>query len=122
MLIICHAALEAENSKLLPVLNQCFMSEKTVNEYEIIFRQIKNNKGELSDQQPVEFLFKNHDDVFKIIETLSEKDLFEEQSQVVQFVIGLKLFGDIMMRNRDMDLFADIQPAFVEFMKKLKGK
>ncbi len=98
------------------------MSEKRVNEYEIIFRHLKNNKGELLDKQPVEFLFQNHDDVFKIIEMLSEKNLFREKSQTIQFVIGLKLLGDIIMKNRGMELFSDMQPAFIEFMKKLKGK
>lgn len=74
------------------------------------------------DKEPIEFLFQNHDDVFKIVEVLTEKDLFEDKSQTVQFAIGLKLFGDVMMKNKDHELFSEIHPAFIEFMKKLKGK
>lgn len=96
------------------------MNDKKVHEYEIIFKQLKNNKGETLDKV-VALPFQNHDDVFKIIEMLSEKDLLKERSQTIQFVIGLKLFGDVMVKNRDMELFADIRPAFMEFMKKLKG-
>lgn len=74
------------------------------------------------DKEPIEFLFQNHDDVFNIVDVLTEKDLFEDKSQTVQFAIGLKLFGDVMMKNKDHELFSEMRPVFIEFMKKLKGK
>lgn len=98
------------------------MTEKRVNEYEVIFKQIKDNKGKLIHDQVIELSFKNHDDVFKIFEKIEEKNLFKEESQAKQFVLGLKLFGDVMMKNKDMELFSEMQPAFVKFMKKLKSK
>ncbi|WP_262247173.1 DUF3861 domain-containing protein [Parapedobacter soli] len=98
------------------------MAGKKAHEYEVIFKHLQNNKGELLDKQPITFPFQNHDDVFNIIQLLSEKGLLKDKSQVAQFALGLKLFGDVMMKNRDMDLFSEIQPAFVSFMKKLKGK
>lgn len=98
------------------------MAEKRINEYEVIFKHVKNNKGELLEDQSIGFHFENHDDVFKIIEILSEKDLFKEKTQTLQFAVGLKLLGDIIMKNRDMELFSEMQPAFVAFMKKLKAK
>lgn|SRR5690606_18372085 len=98
------------------------MSQKSVHEYEIIFKHVKNNKGEILDNSAIEFIFKNHDDIDVILEKLGEKNLFNDDEQTKQFVIGLKLFGDIMMRNKDMELFSEIQPAFISFMKKLKGK
>lgn len=98
------------------------MSEKRVHEYEITFKHLKNNKGEILDNKVVDFVFVNHDDIDVILEKLGEKNLFNDAEQTKQFVIGLKLFGDIMMRNKDMELFSEIQPAFISFMKKLKGK
>lgn len=98
------------------------MSEKRVHEYEITFKHLKNNKGEILDNKVVDFVFANHDDIDVILEKLGEKNLFNDAEQTKQFVIGLKLFGDIMMRNKDMELFSEIQPAFISFMKKLKGK
>jgi len=98
------------------------MSEKRTHEYEVTFKYLKDNKGETVDQEPAAFTFQNHDNVFKIIDILTEKGLFKEKEQTLQFAIGLKLFGDILMKNRDMELFSDLQPAFVQFMKKLKGK
>lgn len=97
------------------------MSEKRVNEYEISFKQVRNNKGEPVDSQSIDLTFQNHDDVNKIIELISEKDLFKEASHAKQFVIGLKLFGDVIMKNRDLELFSEMQPAFIAFMKKLKS-
>lgn len=98
------------------------MSTKRFHEYEVIFKYLTDNKGEKVDKEPIEFLFQNHDDVFNIVEVLTEKDLFENKSQTVQFAIGLKLFGDVMMKNKDHELFSEMRPAFIEFMKKLKGK
>lgn len=98
------------------------MTEKRVNEYKVIFKQIKDNKGEFIANQAIELSFKNHDDVFKIFEMIEDKNLFNEESQAKQFVLGLKLFGDVMMKNKNMELFSEMQPAFVAFMKKLKSK
>lgn len=94
--------------------------EKRVNEYQVNFQQLKSKTEQVNNHQKIELLFKNHDDVFKIIDFISEKGLFKDQQQVKQFVIGLKLFGDVMMKNRDLELFSEIQSAFVDFMKKLK--
>lgn len=38
------------------------------------------------------------------------------------FAIGLKLFSEVMLENKDHPLFEDFKPAFVQFMKKLKSK
>ncbi len=98
------------------------MSTKRFHEYEVIFKYLTDNKGEKVDKEPIEFLFQNHDDVFNIVDVLTEKDLFEDKSQTVQFAVGLKLFGDVMMKNKDHELFSEMRPTFIEFMKKLKGK
>lgn len=44
------------------------MSEKRVNEYAIIFKQLRNNKAEAVDRPPVELYFKSRDDVFFPVE------------------------------------------------------
>ena len=98
------------------------MSTKRFHEYEVIFKYLTDNKGEKVDKEPIEFLFQNHDDVFNIVDVLTEKDLFENKTQSVQFAIGLKLFVDVMMKNKDHELFSEMRPAFIEFMKNLKGK
>lgn len=97
------------------------MSDKRTNEYKVTFEYLKNSKGEEVTAEPIVLSFQNHDNVYKIIDVLKEKKFFQDDAQSEQFAIGLKLFGDVMMRNRDHELFQDLQPAFLEFMKKLKG-
>lgn len=98
------------------------MTEKRIHQYELTFKYLKNNKGEIMDKTPIFLPFQNHDDIYKIIEILNEKNLFRDASQTNQFVLGLKLFGDVMMKNKDLELFSEMRPAFMDFMKKLKSK
>ncbi|MDB5267054.1 MAG: hypothetical protein JWP58_94 [Hymenobacter sp.] len=70
---------------------------------------------------PRELEFDNHDDIFSIIERMEGRQLFAEPGQAAEFAIGLKLFSEVMLKNRELPLFAEFRPAFSEFMKKLKG-
>ncbi|RZM21497.1 MAG: DUF3861 family protein [Pedobacter sp.] len=69
----------------------------------------------------LELEFDNHDDVFLIIEKIKEKGYFDD-SQSAEFAIGLKMFSEVMLRNKDNPLFEDFRPAFKDFMMKLKEK
>ncbi|HEX8427007.1 DUF3861 domain-containing protein [Hymenobacter sp.] len=70
---------------------------------------------------PLELEFDNHDDIFQIVERIQARNLFAEPGQAAEFAIGLKLFGEVMLKNREHELFAEMRPAFSEFMKKLKS-
>ncbi|WP_375436977.1 DUF3861 domain-containing protein [uncultured Hymenobacter sp.] len=70
---------------------------------------------------PLELEFDNHDDIFQIVERLENRPLFTEPSQATEFAIGLKLFSEVMLKNRENPLFAEFRPAFSAFMKKLKS-
>jgi hypothetical protein len=70
----------------------------------------------------LQFDFDNHDDIFAIIERL---DYLQQRgdisaAEVPQLAVGLKLFGKVMMENRESALFAALHPHFVEFMRELK--
>jgi hypothetical protein len=64
----------------------------------------------------------NHDDLFNIIEKAKGKDLFKNPAQAEQFVLGLKLFSEVMLKHRELPLFKEFSPAFGTFMKKLKSQ
>jgi hypothetical protein len=72
-------------------------------------------------QAPRELEFDNHDDIFSIISRMEGRSLFAEPGQAAEFAIGLKLFSEVMLKNRELPLFAEFRPAFSEFMKRLKG-
>lgn len=90
------------------------------NHYKVTLEHTYSPKDE-ELQQPVILAFDNHDNIFNIVKVLKEKDLFNDESQSAEFAIGLKMFSEVMLRNRDNPLFEQLQPAFRDFMKKLKG-
>lgn len=64
--------------------------------------------------------FDNHDEIFSIITKLQEKNHFQDAEQSAQFAIGLKMFSEVMLKNKDSDLFSEFLPEFKNFMGKLK--
>jgi hypothetical protein len=68
---------------------------------------------------PREIEFEHHD-IFSIIARMENRQLFAEPGQAAEFAIGLKLFSEVMLKNRTLPLFAIFRPAFSEFMRQLK--
>jgi hypothetical protein len=93
--------------------------EKKNNHYKIKFEETAL-KEQPEVLKSLEFEFENHDDIFKIMEVVEAKDLFENKNDSVEFSLGLKLFSEVMIRNRKHPLFEELMPAFGAFMKKLK--
>lgn len=88
--------------------------------YKITLEHIHSPKGD-NLHTPVEVIVDNHDNIFAIIEKLKERNLFNDDNQSAKFAIGLKLFSEVMLRNKENLLFKDLLPAFNEFMQKLKS-
>lgn len=95
--------------------------EKRTNKYRLNLEYISNAKEDTILPEPIEIDFENHDNIFAIIETLKEKNLFDSESQATEFAIGLKLFSEVMIKNKNIPLFEEFFPAFGAFMKKLKS-
>jgi len=95
--------------------------EKRAHQYKLTLAYLKNNKGEKMAREPLEISFENHDDIFNIIDRQKAKGLFGDAQQATEFAIGLKLFSEVMLKNRKHPLFEELAPAFSEFMKKLKA-
>lgn len=90
------------------------------NHYKVTLEHTYNPKGD-ELQEAVSVEFDNHDNIFNIIKILQEKNLFNSDSETAEFAIGLKMFGEVMLRNRENPLFSELSPAFKEFMMKLKS-
>ncbi|WP_286915274.1 DUF3861 domain-containing protein [Flavobacterium sp. UBA4197] len=95
--------------------------EKKTNTYRLKLEYLSDIKGENPEKEPLEFTFHNHDDIFSIVEILTEKALFENPGDTAEFALGLKLFTEVMLRNRKQPLFEELSPAIAAFMKKLKA-
>lgn len=61
----------------------------------------------------------NHDDILAVIERLRQRSDFDADTTAA-LGLGLKLFGEVMLHNRQHPLFAELMPHFGDFMKRLK--
>lgn len=95
--------------------------EKRSNRYRLQLEYLENAKGDITPEEPLTLDFNNHDNIFGIIARLQEKNPFDDENQAAEFAIGLKMFSEVMLKNKDNSLFDELMPAFLIFMKKLKS-
>lgn len=88
--------------------------------YRVTLEHLNNPKGELSADSPLQLEVGNHDDIFKIVELMRNRDDLD-QNDAAALAIGIKLFGEVMLDNRDNPLFASFMEDFSQFMKALKA-
>ncbi len=96
------------------------MTTKRNNRYKIQLDEIGLKDGSYSGKS-ISFEFENHDDIISILETEKAQEHFKSTSDRTEFLLGLKLFSEVMLRDKDNPLFVELKPAFLAFMKKLKG-
>lgn len=95
---------------------------KRTNRYKLTLEEISLAKEDDVKNGPLTLEFDNHDNIFNIINTIKSKNIFDDESHSTEFAIGLKMFTEVVLKNRDLELFKELQPAIGEFMKKLKSK
>jgi hypothetical protein len=96
------------------------MSKRTY-KYHLRLEQVAGIALDSPQHEPLEMNFENHDDIFNIVERLQSRQLFTEPGQSTEFAIGLKLFSEVMLKNRQHPLFEELAPAFKAFMQRLKA-
>lgn len=94
--------------------------EKRNNTYHLHLKELSLKDGSPAEKM-MTFDFENHDDLFKIFDLVSSKKLFEDENTAKEFALGLKLFTEVMLKNKQHPLFAELRLAISEFMKKLKN-
>jgi hypothetical protein len=87
--------------------------------YRLTLEHLEDAKGNPVDKPALQFEVKNHDDLNLIVEKVRAKGLFDANESAA-FAIGLKLFREVMLHNRDSEVFKDLDPHFSEFMKTFK--
>ncbi|OLY92143.1 protein of unknown function [Cnuella takakiae] len=94
---------------------------KKTNKYHLSLRLLETANGEQDPSKSLELDVENHDEIFNIIERIRQKNLFDAEQQSTEFAIGLKLFSEVLIKNRNHELFTELGPAFQLFMKRLKA-
>jgi hypothetical protein len=88
-------------------------------QYRVTLEHLADADGTPSTDAPLSFAVGNHDDILAIAERMRRRGDFAEDSATA-LAVGLKLFGEVMLENKDHPLFADFKPHFQQFMKELK--
>jgi hypothetical protein len=94
---------------------------KRAHHYRLRLEHLAPASPEDPTHAPLTLNFDNHDDILQIADRMEARQLFATPGQASEFAIGLKLFSEVMLKNRKHPLFAEFQPAFSAFMKKLKS-
>ena len=94
--------------------------EKRNNNYQIDLKELTLKNGSEGTKN-LSLEFDNHDDLFNIFEVVKSKQIFEDENTATEFALGLKLFTEVMLKNKQHPLFEELRPAIMEFMKKLKS-
>ena len=97
------------------------MAIKKTNIYKVQFQEVQL-KDSSTPENAFAFEFENHDNIFEIISKIQQSNILGGKELEMQLILGIKLFGDVMLRHKGNPLFESLQPAFIEFMKGLKAK
>lgn len=95
--------------------------EKRNNTYQLNLKELKLKDGSEGTKN-LNLEFDNHDDLFNIFEVIKSKKIFDDENTATEFALGLKLFTEVMLKNKQHPLFEELRPAIMEFMKKLKSQ
>lgn len=88
--------------------------------YRITVEHLSDPDGAPSSHPaPLQFEVGNHDDILAVVARLTQRTDLDAASATA-LGVGLKLFGEVMLENRQHPLFAELFPQFGDFMKKLK--
>ncbi|GLU44382.1 DUF3861 domain-containing protein [Allomuricauda sp. NBRC 101325] len=94
---------------------------KRNNSYKIQLEELTLKDGS-SPEGTLEFEFQNHDNILDLVDLIKDKALFQDKNENIEFLIGLKLFSEVMLRNKNNPMFEDMLPEFGKFMKKFKSQ
>ena len=94
---------------------------KKSNKYKLKLELLELVRPDEKVYEPLEVEFDNHDNIFAIIEKMKNRDRFKTKQQSIEFAIGLKLFSEVMLKNKENPLFEEFRPAFGALMKKIKS-
>jgi len=85
-------------------------------QYRVTLERIADNHGDPVEGEKLEFVTENHDDIVQLA-----KRTGKTTDDELAFLVGLKLFGERLLVDKDNPLYSEFRPHFGAFMKALKG-
>jgi len=83
--------------------------------FRVTVEYLADNRGNPVTTAPLVFETENHDNILEIADRRAKTD--KQRS----FIIGLKLFGESLLEDRENPLYRDFLPHFGAFMKAFKA-
>lgn len=87
--------------------------------YRITVEPLHDAKGQPIDEPPLTFETENHDEILALIRRRQQRGDFEPEDQA-SLTLGVKLFSEVLLRERKTPLFEPLVPLFHEFMRRFK--
>ncbi len=88
--------------------------------YRVTVEHLATPQAEAPLSAPLAFETGNHDEIIGLAERVRGRlDLGAEDATAL--AIGMKLFGEVMLTQRDNPLFAELRPAWRAFIGSLKA-
>jgi Domain of Unknown Function with PDB structure (DUF3861) len=89
--------------------------------YRITVETLTGSIGEPMEGRSLSFEAANHDDILGIVERMRPRLPFDGDT-IASLGVGLKLFSEVTLMQRNDPMFAAIQPALSEFVHGLKQR
>jgi len=89
--------------------------------YKITVEALAGANGEPMEGRTLSFEAANHDDILGVVERMRARLPFDGDT-VASLGVGLKLFSEVTLMQRNDPMFAMIQPVLSEFVRGLKQR
>jgi len=89
--------------------------------YKITVEALTGAKGEPVEGRALSFEAANHDDILGIVERMQTRLPFDGDT-IASLGVGLKLFSEVALMQRNDPMFATIRPALSDFVRGLKQR
>ncbi len=87
--------------------------------YRVTLEKIAGQKGEVVVGEQLSFEALNHDDIFPIVERMRGRGDLDADTAAA-LAVGLKLFSEVVLQNRQREPFAGVRPALSAFIGNIK--
>lgn len=93
----------------------------STHQYRITLEYLGGGQSGPELHAPLSFRADNHDDLFDIIQRVQQADMFDADTSA-SLALGMKLFGEVMLKHRQDPLFAPILAAYRDYIAAFKQR
>lgn len=89
--------------------------------YRVTLEHLSDAREGSVHRVPLQFEVEDRDDIIAVVAWLRDRGDFSDPGTAAAFGVGLKLFGGVLLANRDDPLFSALLQHLYQFVKALKA-